>query len=88
MYGSIQLITLGQQSRVAPYCGELSPGGLQPVCIHLTVMGQRMNFLDLLMKMPLGRISTRMEKCKYSRHIVATAPRDSTWNGKLLQQAA
>lgn len=53
------------------------------VCVHLTVMGYRMDFPDLLMRMPHGRISKATVKPKYFMHITATAhealPRE--WKG-------
>lgn len=43
------------------------------MCIHLTVTGCRMNFPDLLMRMPHERIPKATVKLKCFMHIAATA---------------
>lgn len=60
-----------------PTAWELCPGRPQPVRIHLTAIRQRMNSLDLLMEMSLGRTAKLVVKSKYFMHIVATALRGS-----------
>ena len=50
-------------------------GASSHVRIHLTVTECRMNFLDLLMRMPHGRTSKASVKPEYPMHTAATAHR-------------